>query len=101
MTCVCGIKYVGKTKRELRRRIGEHVSDIIKRKDTPIARHVETCHDGEVTSVRFQGIEHVRASPRGGDLDVRLLQKEARWIFMLDTIKPMGLNDAICYTSFI
>lgn len=99
--CRCGLKYVGKTIRELRQRIGEHVSDINKSQDTPIARHVVECHSGNAAFIKFQGIDGVKRSLAGGDVDRILLQKEAQWIFRLGTIKPNGLNNAISYVSFI
>lgn len=100
-TCACGVQYVGKTTREFRSPIGEHLNDIRNDADTPIARHIEESHDGQLGLIKFQGIELVPPSPRGGNLDKPLLQKEARWIFRLGTVQPNGLNDHICFACFL
>lgn len=45
--CSCNLEYVGKTTRQFRRRVGEHLGDIRHRRDTAIARHVHSEHGGD------------------------------------------------------
>ncbi|CAJ0947477.1 unnamed protein product [Ranitomeya imitator] len=98
-TCQCGITYVGKTIREFRR-VGEHLGDIRHQRDTPIAKHVNGLHGGDTKVMRFMGIDKIDMPIRGGDLDRLLLQREASWIFTLDTCHPRGLNDQINFVCF-
>lgn len=49
----------------------------------------------------FIGLEHIPESPRGGDLDKRILQKEALWIAVLEATTPPGLNEAFSFKSFL
>lgn len=45
-TCPCPKNYVGKTTRQLRRRIGEHLGNIRRGDDTPLATHMRIVHPG-------------------------------------------------------
>ncbi|XP_056378779.1 uncharacterized protein LOC130274454 [Hyla sarda] len=99
--CSCALMYVGKTIRELRRRVLEHIGDIRNKRDTALARHVNEIHGGDTKGMTFFGIEKMNPSSRGGDLDKLLLQREARWIFNLETVTPKGLNELLCYGSFL
>lgn len=101
LKCPCGFGYVGKTKRELRIRINEHKSNIRNHDiKSPVARHFNECgHD--VCTLRFQGIELVKPLKRGGDRERLLLQREAYWIFTLQTVQPNGLNEELTLTSFL
>lgn len=99
--CLCGIEYVGKTTRQLRRRVGDHLGDIRHQRDTSIARHVWTNHKGDPNCIKFMAIDKIQPGPRRGDLDKALLQKESFWIFTLKTVTPGGLNEQLNYTCFI
>ncbi|CAJ0967291.1 unnamed protein product [Ranitomeya imitator] len=59
------VDYVGKTKREFRRRVGEHMGDIRHKRDTPLAKHMHTHHSDDPTGVRFTILEVVKVNPRG------------------------------------
>ncbi|CAJ0936595.1 unnamed protein product [Ranitomeya imitator] len=74
--CDCDLIYVGKTIRELRRRVGEHLRDIVKKRETPLARHINSVHGGDTSTVKFMGIEKVTKPTRGGDWDKIILQHE-------------------------
>ncbi|XP_069821233.1 uncharacterized protein [Dendropsophus ebraccatus] len=100
-TCPCPKSYVGKTIRELRRRVLEHVGDIEHSRPKPIAIHMRTAHPEEPFRIQFQVIEVINRSIRRGDFDNLLLRKEAEWTFRLKTLEPQGLNDQLLYTSFI
>ncbi|XP_056414465.1 uncharacterized protein LOC130356667 [Hyla sarda] len=100
-TCICGLRYVGKTTREFKCRILEHIGDVNNNRDKPIAKHVNNKHNGNPTVLQFQALEIISPSQRRGNLDKILTQKETRWIFLLDTVQPHGLNENLNFTSFI
>lgn len=100
-SCRCGLQYVGKTHREFRRRIGDHLGDIRNKRDTAISRHIRTMHDGDPRFISFQAIEHVSRGMRGGDWDRRILQRESFWIFELRTLCPQGLNEELSFNCFL
>ncbi|KAM4034840.1 LOW QUALITY PROTEIN: uncharacterized protein ACNLHF_021544 [Anomaloglossus baeobatrachus] len=83
-TCSCGLEYIGKTKREFRRRIGEHLRDIRLGNDTPLAKHMNSIHGGNIGHVSFQGIDVVPPLKRGGDWDKKILQKECEGLEQLE-----------------
>lgn len=99
--CDCPLLYVGKTTRELRRRILEHVGDINHSRDTPIAKHMRSTHENAPLAITFWVLEVVRPNERRGNLDRLLLQKETAWIYRLKTVSPRGLNDTLSFTSYI
>lgn len=107
-TCPCGLIYIGMTSRELRRRVREHVlgiqsaateSDIQSLK--PIPRHFKSRHNCDPTLLRVWGIDQILPNPRGGNIKKILAQKEAQWIFRLDTVQPKGLNENLSFSSFL
>lgn len=99
--CPCGIGYVGKTSRQLKQRISEHKSSI-RRKDLnyPVAVHFLTLNH-DVTSLRFCGIEKVTLPPRGGDIELLLQRRELFWIYTLQTLSPMGMNDEALFNVML
>ncbi|KAJ8356539.1 hypothetical protein SKAU_G00193330 [Synaphobranchus kaupii] len=101
LTCPCGLQYVGKTNRQLRVRINEHRSSI-RRGDpkSPVARHFQEA-EHPVTTLRFCGIDKINPSRRHTDIEFKLLQCESRWIFMLKTEHPAGLNETLNLTCFL
>ncbi|OCT81171.1 hypothetical protein XELAEV_18027984mg [Xenopus laevis] len=86
-TCPCGKAYVGKTKRQVKTRIGEHKRsidncDLDKMKYvTPISRHFKT-HGHNSKQLRW------------------LMLQEVLWIERLNTLAPMGLNEELSYSCF-
>ncbi|XP_056407822.1 uncharacterized protein LOC130303807 [Hyla sarda] len=100
-TCPCPLCYVGKTMREVRRRILEHMSDIRHKREKPLSLHMLRHHADTPFNLDFQVIEVLKPDIRGGDLDKRLLQAETRWIYRLKTITPYGLNDQLSFCPFI
>lgn len=100
-TCPCPRNYVGKTTRQLRKRVGEHLGNIRRGEDTPLATHMQIFHPGQEKNLSFIGLEIVRKSPRGGNFDNKLLRKEAQWIFRIDSQSPKGLNEALNFGCFI
>lgn len=66
---------VGKTIRESRRRILEHIGDIGHSRDTPLAKHMRSIHSHDPFAIDFWVVEAVKLNERRGDLDRLLLQK--------------------------
>ena len=89
LTCtLCGKQYVGQTKRELKVRIGEHLYNIKKHHDTPVAQHFNhTNHSAD--NLRCEIIEALKTDPE--DSDSRL-SRETHWIHQLQTLHPNGMN---------
>lgn len=100
-TCPCPKDYVGKTTRQLRRRIGEHLGNIRRGDDTPLATHMRLTHPGHEKDLKFVGLEIVRKSQRGGNMDKNVLKKETEWIFRLDSMAPNGINEALNFGCFL
>ena len=83
ITCTsCDQRYVGQTSRPLRRRIGEHLNDIKRQRETPISAHFNICG---ISFFSFTALERVPA-------ERQRLEKEARWIERLHTTAPDGIN---------
>uniref|UniRef100_A0A1B8XZB9 Helix-turn-helix domain-containing protein n=1 Tax=Xenopus tropicalis TaxID=8364 RepID=A0A1B8XZB9_XENTR len=99
--CSCPMLYVGKTFRELRKRVLEHIGTINNKKETPLARHIRDFHHSDVTAISFFGIEKVKLGPRKGDINNLLLKKECEWIHRLKSRAPLGLNEGFTFTPFI
>ncbi|CAB1346062.1 unnamed protein product [Coregonus sp. 'balchen'] len=53
------------------------------------------------TSLRYIGIEMVKMSHRGGDIERKLLQRESFWIHRLNTLSPLGLNEEFDLKPFL
>jgi len=81
---LCGQRYVGQSSRPLRRRIGEHLNDIKRNRETPVSAHFNTCG---ISFFTFTALEKVPA-------ERQRLQKEAAWIARLHTTAPDGINIA-------
>ncbi|OCT55633.1 hypothetical protein XELAEV_18000345mg [Xenopus laevis] len=105
-TCVvylmqCGIVYVGKTLREFRRRILEHVGDVKHKRNTSIAVHINEHHNGNIKAMQFSAVEQLKQTSRIGDVNKKLLQAEARWIYAMNSKSPNGLNEGFTFSPFL
>ncbi|OCT72343.1 hypothetical protein XELAEV_18035318mg [Xenopus laevis] len=101
-TCRCGKQYVGKTKRWLKDRVLEHLA-CINRFDvsSAVAEHVIQEHEANEYFVSFQVIEAVKLGKRKGHIDTLLSKKEVKWMTLLDTVTPYGLNRECEIKNFI
>lgn len=83
----CKVLYVGQTARRLKDRLKYNQrSDIVLRKDTAVAKHFnEPKHD--VKDLRIMPIASIENMP----FDTRL-HTEKRYMTLLNTIYPRGLN---------
>ncbi|OCU00126.1 hypothetical protein XELAEV_18005911mg, partial [Xenopus laevis] len=98
MECKCGKRYVGKSKREFRRRILEHGGDVRHKRNTSIANHNNELHNGNTGAMKFTAN---KPTTRIGDIDRKLLQSEAKWIYWLNSKSPNGLNEGFTFTPFL
>lgn len=89
LECFCGKKYIGSTRRQLRVRIQEHISQIKYRVfEAPLTQHfVSQQHD----PLDFRVVTLESLQPSHCDMNRLLLQREAFWIFC--TLAPEGLNN--------
>ncbi|OCT61211.1 hypothetical protein XELAEV_18047235mg [Xenopus laevis] len=101
MQCACGKVYVGKTLREFRRRILEHVGDVKHKRNTSIAVHINECHNGNIKVMQFSAVEQLKQTSRIGDVNKKLLQAEARWIYAMNSKSPNGLNEGFTFSPFL
>ncbi|XP_041420023.1 uncharacterized protein LOC121398837 [Xenopus laevis] len=111
--CPCGLIYCGKTNRQLRERISMHRSTIraalepkpkknVKQdiSKQPVAQHwLQAKHPA--SSFKCMPIDCIQDTPRGGNTDRMLLQREAFWTYELDCVAPRGLNTALQLNCFV
>ena len=92
LTCEeCDSLYVGETKRNLAERIGAHRRNIVGGKeDTHIVRHFRE-HHGRIVTPKVRILETL---PIGCDDSLRK-DAEAKWILVLNSVHPWGLNTNI------
>ncbi|XP_073422111.1 uncharacterized protein [Dendrobates tinctorius] len=100
-TCSCPKNYIGKTRREFRRRVGEHLGDIRHKRETPLAKHMWMYHNGDLGDIKFCAVEVVHVNPRGGNVDKVMLRRECEWIFRMESLEPRGLNEQLSYACFL
>lgn len=85
MTCQCQAFYVGKTIRNFRCRIRDHVYYSAEGKMvTSVSRHLDLYHKFDTTVVSFIALAVVPKDTRGSNWDKQILQREALWIERLD-----------------
>lgn len=102
LICPCGMIYIGKTKRKLKIRIGEHLTSIRKKEDDrPVALHFLNFHQANPAGLKVRGIYALKLSNRRGDFDRILLQKEKMWIFRIGSLSPVGLNTDCSLQPFL
>lgn len=66
-----------------------------------IPRHFKQHHNCDPTGFLVRGIDRIYPSSRGGDLLRTLAMKETKWITILDTVQPMGLNESVNFGAFL
>ena len=93
LECPCGKQYIGSTIKKARFRILEHMRAIANKDRTyPVARHYETSHNSNRDLVSYYCLDRVELNPRQGDRTLLLRQLESRYIILLRTKMPRGLN---------
>uniref|UniRef100_A0A8C5PUJ4 Reverse transcriptase domain-containing protein n=1 Tax=Leptobrachium leishanense TaxID=445787 RepID=A0A8C5PUJ4_9ANUR len=93
LTCPCGLKYVGRTTRPLNIRIQEHIRNIKKGFDKhSVSLQFKLKHGQNPEGLQFMAVQKLEPFWRGGSLETRLGKEEMRWIFLMNTLQPHGLN---------
>lgn len=102
LTCSCGLRYVGSTRRQLKLRIQEHISRILhKVLEVPLVQHFMDLQPPE-EDFSCIVLETLRDSIGiHKDLYWVLLQCESFWIFKLKSLIPRGLNQEIDFSVFL
>ena len=102
MLCNCGAFYVGKTIREFKKRMYDHIyySQYAKM-ITPVSRHLGLYHRFDVSQVKFIVLDVIPEDPRGRNWDQRILQKETFWIERLGATSFPGINEMHSYKCFL
>ncbi|XP_041440270.1 uncharacterized protein LOC121400667 [Xenopus laevis] len=105
LKCPCGLVYVGQTIRNVKTRIKEHKGDIRNYKpgsqtDTTVARHFNEAKHSH-GQLKWVVLEVVQPLSRGGNFKQKMLQREAKWISKLNSLAPVGLNDAWSLKCFL
>lgn len=102
--CQCGLYYVGKASITYRERMNNHRSAIrlalsSGKADQPVPKHwLQLKHT--LPQFRHMIIDCVPVPRRGGNRELKLLQRESMWIFKLDTVSPRGLNETLPMAPF-
>lgn len=107
-TCPCNLMYIGLTSRKLKIWVCEHCLDIQKAIQVsdaftlkPLARHYKDFHGSNPKSSKVKGIDKISLGNRGGNLKKTLAQVESKWIFILNTTQPKGLNEVLSFAPFL
>jgi hypothetical protein len=94
ITCkVCGIQYVGQTLLRVKDRFVHHFSDIFKADaQKTVGRHFsQTGHNG-FHDLEISVLEFIKKPPRSPASKTIRDRVEKRWIHLLRTLAPQGLN---------
>lgn len=67
----------------------------------PLGRHSVLVHEDTIPKVTFLALDHIGATPRGGDYNKSLLQSEPRWLFHLKATTAPGLNEAFNFRPYL
>lgn len=96
LMCPCGLMYVGRTIRALRRRFGEH-RRLIEGGTDPhsVPRHFSLAHQGSTEGLKVWVIEQIPRSLPAAERFKRLCARETFWIYTLDVLSPGGINESI------
>ena len=97
ITCLkCFFQYVGETKRELRRRIYEHLRSIEKFgqpniQSTPVSEHFNL-HCQKPAHLNFQVVEVINKDPKIENTTTLRRKRESWWILTLRTLDPLLIH---------
>lgn len=68
---------------------------------TPICKHVGLNHSYDPPYIKIFALEVISELERGRDIDKKILQQEAKWIFNQRATYPLGLNTALSFKPFL
>lgn len=87
LTCPCGLLYVGRTIRALRKRFGEHRRFVEKGEDKhSVPRHFKEHHSRSPEGLKVWVIEGIPSTLPPAERFSRLCQRETYWIYTLDSV---------------
>lgn len=100
LKCPCGKVYVGQTECKMKVRLNEHKSNIRTRYNkSTVAMHFEEAGHN-ASQLKFCVLETIEKQE---NMDNRrsLLRRENYWIFHLNSMKPLGLNDRVEFLCYL
>lgn len=102
LECPCRIQYIGRTKRELWKRLREHVQNI---KNFLLNIAYRDIMQSTTTRIPhlcwYVGLKNINPIGWGDNKIIKLSQSESRWIHELLTLAPLGHNVEFDLKCFI
>ena len=94
MSCkVCGLQYVGQTKRTIDERFKEHFRSINKAKSTDLKHvHFNSIGHHGTDDIQISVISHIKEHPDSARAQRARDKMEMFWYHQLGTLVPRGLN---------
>lgn len=93
LCCTCPKMYVGSTIHPVHVRILQHLRAINNDDPSyPVARHINQHHGGKTSDLSYFVIDTVPKNIRGGNRQLALRRLESKYIILLNTKIPYGLN---------
>lgn len=102
LECPCSLQYVGRTTRQLKVRINEHLTNI--KKGYPnhsVSRHFKLYHDSDPSLCTFYGIDKISRDWRGTHMKRAISRNETYWLYKLRTMQPHGMNIDLDLNCFL
>lgn len=102
--CPCSKQYIGRTKRILHVRLGEHVANIKHGfSKHSLSKHYALKHDCNPEGTTFLGINKFCGHKRGSDSNMvrEVSRLETRWIYQAQTYTPFSMNIEWAVNAFI
>lgn len=102
LECPCSLQYVGRTTRQLKVRIGEHLANI--KNGYPnhsVSRHFKMYHNSDPSLCTFYGIDKVTRDWRGTHMKRTVSKNETYWLYKLHSMQPYGMNIDIDLNCFL
>lgn len=94
LECTCNLQYIGRTKQTLRTRLNNHRFNITHGYEKhSVSRHAAAAHNCKMEEFRITPIEQI--SELTTDRTRKLNSREMYWIFKLNTLVPLGLNESL------
>ncbi|OCT84259.1 hypothetical protein XELAEV_18022408mg [Xenopus laevis] len=102
LECPCKLQYIGRTGRNLKTRIREHINNIRKGVSThSVSAHFKSHHNSDPSLLTFTGITKKMTHWRGSNIINQISREETFWIHKLKTLTPKGLNIEIDLKCFL
>lgn len=94
--------YVGRTKRTLKKRISEHIYNIeVGFEYHSVSLHFKKPNNQNLTRLKFWGVDKIIPNWRGSNTVREISQLETKWIFLMGTLMPHGMNIELDVNDFI